>query len=173
MLGFTKQEQGIVLFLIFSLLVGVSVQLYNRFFYETSLVEINQEFASKFKTKFEEINSLQEADPSLKKEKVIRENSTLASKEAQLKKPRTSQDLPENNANEFARIDINSANEEELQLIPRIGPVLAQRIIQFRQKNGQFGRIEEVRQVKGIGKATFKKILPYISVKRHRSDLTN
>ena len=167
MLGFTKQEQGIVLFLIFSLLVGVSVQLYNRFFHETATVEINQEFVDKFNAKFEKIDSLQEPDSPLEKEKVSRENSTPASKEAQVKKQTTVQNLPENNANKFALIDINSANEEELQLIPRIGPVLAQRIIQFRQKNGQFGRIEEVRQVKGIGKATFKKISPYISVKRH------
>ncbi|TDI91897.1 MAG: helix-hairpin-helix domain-containing protein [Caldithrix sp.] len=101
---------------------------------------------------------------------MIRESSALASKEAQVKKQATGQDLPENNANEFALIDINSANEEELQLIPRIGPVLAQRIIRFRQKNGQFGRIEELKQVKGIGKATFKKIVPYISINRNGSD---
>ena len=170
MLGFTKQEQGIVLFLIFSLLVGVSVQLYNRFFHETSLVEINQEFVDKFNAKFDEMNSLQEPEPSPEKKKVIRESSALASKEAQVKKQATGQDLPENNANEFALIDINSANEEELQLIPRIGPVLAQRIIRFRQKNGQFGRIEELKQVKGIGKATFKKIVPYISINRNGSD---
>ena len=171
MLGFTKQEQGIVLFLIFSLLVGISVQLYNRFFHETLAVEINQEFVDKFNAKSEKINALQEPDSPLEKEKVIRENSTPASKEAQVKKQTTVQNLPENNANEFALIDINSANEEELQLIPRIGPVLAQRIVQFRKKNGQFERIEELKQVKGIGKATFKKIVPYISINRNGSDL--
>ncbi len=69
MLGFTKQEQGIVLFLIFSLLVGVSVQLYNRFFHETSLVEINQEFVDKFNAKFEKMNSLQEPEPSPEKKR--------------------------------------------------------------------------------------------------------
>ena len=170
MLGFTKQEQGIVLFLIFSLLVGVSVQLYNRFFRETSTVEINQEFVDKFNAKSEKINSLQELYSPLEKEKVIRENSTLASKEAQVKKQITIQNLPENNANEFALIDINSANEEELQIIPRIGPVLAERIIQYRQENGLFGRVEDLKQVKGIGKATFKKIVPYISINSVESD---
>jgi len=57
MLGFTKQEQGIVLFLIFSLLVGASVQLYNRFFDETIAVKINQEFVDEFNAKSEKINS--------------------------------------------------------------------------------------------------------------------
>ena len=70
MLGFTKQEQGIVLFLIFSLLVGASVQLYDRFFDETSTVKINQEFVDEFNAKSEKINSqsLQEPDPPLKKD---------------------------------------------------------------------------------------------------------
>lgn len=173
MLGFTKQEQGIVLFLIFSLLVGASVQLYNRFFSETLSVEINQEFNDEFNAKSEKINSqpFQEPDRSLKQKSIISENNDLASQETQVKRKTDVQSLPEDNTNEFALIDINSANEKELQLIPRIGPVLAQRIIRFRLENGQFGRIEELKQVKGIGKATFKKIVPYISINRHGSDL--
>ena len=170
MLGFTKQEQGIVLFLIFSLLVGVSVQLYNRFFHETSLVEIKQAFVDKLNAKFEKMNTLQEAGAVPEKNIVVRETSALLSKDVSVKTQATGQDLPENHANEFALIDINSSNEEALQLIPRIGPVLAQRIIRFRQKNGQFGRIEELKQVKGIGKATLKKIVPYISINRNGSD---
>jgi len=172
MLGFTKQEQGIVLFLIFSLLVGASVQLYDRFFDETIAVKINQEFVDEFNAKSEKINSqpLQEPDPPLEKDKVIRENGALASKEAQVKKKTNVQSIPEDNTNEFALIDINFAGEEELQLIPRIGPVLAQRIIQYRQENGRFGRVEELKQVKGIGNATFKKIVPYISINKDGSD---
>ncbi len=172
MLGFTKQEQGIVLFLIFSLLVGASVQLYNRFLNETSTVKINQDFVDEFNAKSEKINSQppQGLDPPLEKDKVIRENGALASKEAQVIKKTNVQSIPEDNTNEFALIDINSAGEEELQLIPRIGPVLAQRIIQYRQENGRFGRVEELKQVKGIGRATFKKIIPYITINKTGSD---
>ncbi|MCH6559245.1 helix-hairpin-helix domain-containing protein [candidate division KSB1 bacterium] len=168
MLGFTKQEQGIVLFLIFSLLVGASVQLYDRFYDKASTIKINQEFVDEFNAKSEKINSQPrlEPDPPLKKDEVIRENGALASKEAQVKKKTNVQSIPEDNTNEFALIDINFAGEEELQLIPRIGPVLAQRIIQYRQENGRFGRLEELKQVKGIGKATFKKIIPYISINK-------
>jgi len=172
MLGFTKQEQGIVLFLIFSLLVGASVQLYNRFFKETLALEINQEFVDEFKAKSEKINSqpFQEPDRNLQQKSIIG-NNDLGSKETQVKKKKDAQRVPEDNTSEFALIDINSASEEELQLVPRIGPVLAQRIIQFRQENGQFDRLEELKQVKGIGKATFKRIVPYISINKHGSDL--
>ena len=175
MLGFTKQEQNIVLFLIFSLLVGASVQLYNRFFGETSAVEINQEFIDEFNAKSEKINSqpFQEPDRSLKQKSINSRNNDLASKETQVKKKANVQSLPEDNTSEFALIDINSANEEELQIIPRIGPVLAKRIIQYRQKNGLFGRVEDLKQVKGIGKATFKKIVPYISINSDGSSDSN
>ena len=54
------------------------------------------------------------------------------------------------------RIDINTADSEELQKLPRIGPKMAQRIIQFRQENGKFKKIEEIMKVRGIGEKTFK-----------------
>ncbi len=163
MLGFTRQEQGIVLFLIFSLLVGASVQLYNRFFAELSTVEINQEFVDEFTAKSEQINSQSPQE-------VIRESGRPVPKEAQVKKKANAQNIPEGSTNEFALIDINLADQKELQLIPRIGPVLAQRIIQFREENGQFDRVEELMQVKGIGNATFERIAPYISINSDDSD---
>jgi competence protein ComEA len=53
------------------------------------------------------------------------------------------------------KININSATLVELQDLPSIGVKIAQRIIDFRKKNGNFKRIEEIMKVKGIGEKTF------------------
>lgn len=59
-------------------------------------------------------------------------------------------------------IDINSAGAEELDLLPGIGPVLAERIVQYREENGDFDEISEIREVSGIGDRIFRKISAYI-----------
>ncbi|MBD3242807.1 MAG: hypothetical protein GF331_19600, partial [Chitinivibrionales bacterium] len=51
-------------------------------------------------------------------------------------------------------IDVNAAGSARLQQLPRIGPVLAQRIIDYREAHGRFAYAESLRQVKGIGPAT-------------------
>lgn len=61
-------------------------------------------------------------------------------------------------------ININSAKREELETLPGIGPVLAQRIIDYRQNNGSFDTIDEITQVSGIGSATLEKLREHITV---------
>ena len=53
------------------------------------------------------------------------------------------------------RISINEADAETLVKLPRIGPVLAQRIIEYRQANNGFKTLEELKEVRGIGEKTF------------------
>lgn len=65
----------------------------------------------------------------------------------------------------IGKININEASIEELQTLPRIGPVLAQRIIDYREQNGSFRSIEVIMRVKGIGKKTFEKIKGRIQVR--------
>lgn len=55
-------------------------------------------------------------------------------------------------------VDINSADELELQKLPGIGPVLAAAIVAYRQENGQFQRLEDIMEVSGIGQARFAAI---------------
>ena len=52
-------------------------------------------------------------------------------------------------------VNINTADTATLETLPGIGPTIAGRIIEYRQANGPFGRIEEIMEVSGIGPATF------------------
>ncbi|MBC7974185.1 MAG: helix-hairpin-helix domain-containing protein [Myxococcales bacterium] len=63
------------------------------------------------------------------------------------------------------KLNLNAANEEQLQLLPTVGPAKAERIIAWRSKNGGFKRIADLRRVKGFGYKTFKKLEPYLDIK--------
>jgi competence protein ComEA len=56
-----------------------------------------------------------------------------------------------------AKVNINTAGKEQLMDLPRIGEKIAERIIEYREKNGKFKRPEDIMKVKGIGEKTFKK----------------
>lgn len=61
-------------------------------------------------------------------------------------------------------ININTATLAELESLPEIGPVTAQKIIEYRQKNGPFKKIEDIMKVPGIGEKTFEAIKLLITV---------
>ena len=63
-----------------------------------------------------------------------------------------------------ARININTATSQELQTLPRIGPAMAQRIIEYRQTSGRFSTVDELTNVKGIGEKTLEKIRHLVTV---------
>lgn len=58
---------------------------------------------------------------------------------------------------------LSHASLGELDLVPGIGPVLAERIVVYRQKNGDFRRIEELMQVKGIADKKLEKLKQYLT----------
>lgn len=62
------------------------------------------------------------------------------------------------------QVNINTADADELQELPGIGQVLARRIIEERERNGAFRIPEDILRVSGIGPATLKKMLDYITV---------
>lgn len=62
------------------------------------------------------------------------------------------------NSPNVGKININSASAKELESLSGIGPVLAGRIVDYRNKNGPFSEVEELTKVSGIGPAVLKKI---------------
>jgi competence protein ComEA len=63
-----------------------------------------------------------------------------------------------------APLDLNTATVAQLQALPGIGPRTAQLIVEHRQKNGGFKKVEELMNIKGIGEKSFLKIKPLVTV---------
>ena len=61
-------------------------------------------------------------------------------------------------------VNLNTASATEIASLPGIGPKTAELIVQYRQKNGSFKKIEEIMNVKGIGEKTFLKLKDRITV---------
>ena len=61
-------------------------------------------------------------------------------------------------------IDLNLANVKELQELPGVGPVTAQRIIDLREKSGHFHRVEDLLAVRGISQKKLDAMRPYVTV---------
>lgn len=61
-------------------------------------------------------------------------------------------------------VNVNSADEDQLALLPRVGPALAGRIIEYRETNGEFTATEELMLVRGIGEKTFELMEPWVAV---------
>ncbi|HEX7778031.1 MAG TPA: helix-hairpin-helix domain-containing protein [Vicinamibacterales bacterium] len=63
-----------------------------------------------------------------------------------------------------AQVNLNTATVAELAKLPGIGPAVAARIVEYRQKNGGFKKAEELMNVRGIGEKTFLKLKPLVTV---------
>jgi competence protein ComEA len=78
--------------------------------------------------------------------------------------------LPERQPQKFARqstkisLDVNRASQQDFERLPGIGPVLAGRIVEYREARGGFRDIEQLRRVKGVGKKTFERIREFVAV---------
>ncbi|MCH8567214.1 MAG: helix-hairpin-helix domain-containing protein [Balneolales bacterium] len=62
------------------------------------------------------------------------------------------------------KININTAGVDELVKLPGIGPAIAARIVEYRAENGRFQRIEDIKNVRGIGPSRFEAIKDMIKV---------
>ena len=60
-------------------------------------------------------------------------------------------------------VNINNADASQLALLPRVGPSVAGRIVDYRKQNGGFKKTEDLMLVQGIGEKTFELIKPYVA----------
>jgi competence protein ComEA len=61
-------------------------------------------------------------------------------------------------------LNLNTATAAELEKLPGVGPAVAARILEYRQKNGGFKKIEDLMNVRGIGEKSFLRLKPLITV---------
>jgi comEA protein len=62
------------------------------------------------------------------------------------------------------KININTASEKDLQQLPKVGPAMAKRIVDYRASVKSFKTVEELRNVKGIGPKVFEQLKPYVTL---------
>ena len=62
------------------------------------------------------------------------------------------------------KININTADIQQLTLLPGIGETIAERIVAYRSENGGFTTIEDLMKVSGIGEKKFEQMKPYVKV---------
>lgn len=65
---------------------------------------------------------------------------------------------------EVTPLDLNQATQEQLMALPGIGPVLAQRIVAWREEHGPFASLDELLEVPGIGKELLAALRPLVKV---------
>ena len=84
--------------------------------------------------------------------------STTAAQESSRKNTESS------SASASAPINLNTASVAQLETLPGIGRSTAERILEYRQKNGSFKKIEDLMNVRGVGEKSFLKLKPLITV---------
>jgi competence protein ComEA len=62
------------------------------------------------------------------------------------------------------KININQATAKDLANLPRIGAKVAERIVEYRQAHGSFGKVEDLMEVKGVGEKLFTQLKPYVAL---------
>ena len=137
MFGFTRQEKSVIIFLIIAFTIGTGIITIRKLSYRNTI----EQFKSRYSEMDKNFSEISKNDSLFKIQKQKDANQTINLK-----------------------ININTADEEELIKLPGIGPVLSKRIVNYRKRVGKFKKTSEIINVKGIGKKKLEKLLPFIYI---------
>ncbi len=136
MLNLTRREKSVISVLVLLYITGSIIYLGKSFLKESKLPEQEKKaIVSDFKSRVKRVDSLYKD----------------TSKESKVSK-------------EFVPVNVNIANSQELQQIKGVGPVTANKIIEYRKIHGKFNSLEELKKVKGIGDKTLEKIKGEVTI---------
>ncbi len=77
---------------------------------------------------------------------------------------------PRGTASAEAPVNLNTATPAQLESLPGVGVATAQRIVEYREKNGGFKKIEDLMNVRGVGEKSFLTLKPLVTVTPPRTD---
>lgn len=109
------------------------------------------------------IDSLNKAINDAKEQVVVEDKVEVSTSTKKVAGASTSK-ADESSSETSSQINLNTANLSQLDSLDGIGPTYAQRIIDYREANGPFNSIEQIKNVKGIGEKTFEKIKGDITI---------
>ncbi|MCI0450550.1 MAG: helix-hairpin-helix domain-containing protein [Chlorobi bacterium] len=156
-LGFTKRELLIIGFLLLTFIIGLIIRLSgwkkpNEYDYSSS----DKKFEEQVKQSFSELEKNNLTIEQQEKAGELRRFSDSLIKQ---------KDSPQKNKLPLGKkININLAYAGDLQLLPGIGEVTAERIIDYREQKGPFKKIQDIKKVKGIGDKKFEQMKDFITV---------
>ncbi len=158
-LGFIKQDLVIIAFLLLTFFAGLVIKFsgwQGTKEYDYSLAD--QKFEFQLKEAFKELPQSNLSAAQNEKLALIKNLSDSLTAEKEIK---NSEELKQ----KFEKkININLAYSADLQRLPGIGEVMADRIIEYREQYGNFKRIDDIMLVKGIGIKKFEKVRDLITV---------
>ena len=164
----THQEQRIVILLCVLILISTGVVMVKRFqpgwFLRASMGQPDIDMKDQARSQNKQITPAKTDQPINQKKtehasEMGKSNEQTDNQQNQASKPNSGTKKPIT-----TRININTATADELGQLPGIGTVKAQSIIDYRNKNGKFTKIDDLTNVSGIGEKTLDKIRDFVTI---------
>jgi comEA protein len=157
--GFTRTETNVILFILSACLIGLAVNIFKNIKNDQSYLEFDYKKQDSLFNAVSNEPLLGDSSKN-KEEKKIDSNRELLD----FTKEKIAKSKAEKLASSSKIINVNTAKIQELSLLPGIGEKTAKGIIEFRENHGRIKSIDELLNVKGIGKAKLSKIRDRISI---------